>query len=213
MRPLFLSRSYRLLRLHWRRLLSELLVVFIGVYGAFMLNSYRESQHERQVRLTYLNSFKAELGSINAFTKSLAATSDTLHMRYQRAIAAGERPLLGVHPELIYPINMLIIRSAFHQGHFEVIGSKYVVNISNGSNIISLLQQRVDLFQEKSRELLLHTGGDPALLYAQDGSLKPAYHWYLQDLAFLSRLASQLQAVIEKEAITDIERLINEHEQ
>lgn len=212
MRTSFPIRSYRLFRLSWKRLLSELLVVFIGVYGAFMLNNYREERHAEQVRLTYFNSFKAELVSIRNFTKTLAATSDTLHSRYQRAIEKGERLPLAVHQELYYPVNMLVIRSAFNEQHFEAIGSKYVEKISNGANIISLLQQRLDLFQDKSRDLLLQTGGDPALLYTEEGTLKPAYQWYLQDLAFLSSLSSQLLVVIDKEAIPDIERLIKELE-
>lgn len=208
----YFSRTARLFRLHWRRLLSELLVVFIGVYGAFMLNSYREERHARQVRLNYFNSFKAELISISNFTRNLSATTDTLHNRYQQAIAKEERPLLRVHSEIHYPVNMFIIRSAFNEEHFEAIGSKYVVNISNGSNIISLLQQRVDLFQDKSRDLMLHTGGDPAKLYNADGSLKEAYQWYLQDLAFLSQVARQLLRVMEEEAVPDIESLIKELE-
>jgi hypothetical protein len=208
----YFSRTARLFRLHWRRLLSELLVVFIGVYGAFMLNNFREERHERQVRLNYFNSFKAELISIAGFTKNLAAATDTLHTRYQSAIQRGERPLLRVHQEVLYPVNMLIIRSAFNERHFEAIGSKYVVNISNGSNFISLLHQRAELFQNKSRELLLQTAGDPERLYTADGTLRAAYQWYLQDLAFMSQVARQLQQVIEQEAIPDIERMIGELE-
>ena len=207
------TRPLRLFRLHWRRLLSELLVVFVGVYGAFMLNSYREEQHVQQQRVNYLESFKEELVNVEMLTGTLATVSDTLLTRYNRAIAKGERPMLNVHHELVYPINMLIIRSAFNEQHFEAIGSVYVAKISNGSNIISLLQERVDLFQDKSRDLLIHTGGDPDVLYNKDGTLKPAYQWYLKDLAYFRIVGSQLQQVIEKEAIPDIERLIKQKEE
>ena len=207
------TRPLRLFRLHWRRLLSELLVVFIGVYGAFMLNNYREKQHVQQQRLNYLESFKEELVNVEKLTGSLATASDTLLTRYNRAITKGERPMLNVHHELVYTINMLIIRSAFNEQHFEAIGSEYVSKISNGSNIISLLQERVDLFQDKSRDLLIQTGGDPDVLYNKDGTLKPAYQWYLRDLAYFRIVGGQLQQVIEKEAIPDIERLIKQKEE
>ncbi|AHM60965.1 hypothetical protein D770_13555 [Flammeovirgaceae bacterium 311] len=207
------TRPLRLIRLHWRRLLSELLVVFVGVYGAFMLNNYREKQHVQQQRVNYLESFKEELVNVEKLTDNLAIVSDTLLTRYKRAIANGERPMLNVHLDLVYPINMLIIRSAFNEQHFEAIGSEYVAKISNGSNIISLLQERVEMFHDKSRDLLIYTGGDPDVLYDKNGTLKPAYQWYLQDLAYFKVVSRQLQQVIEKEAIPDIERLIQQKEE
>jgi hypothetical protein len=212
MRRNLFSRSLSSFQLHWKRLFIELLVVFIGVYGAFWLNSYREEQHQLQVRKNYFISFQAELRDINEIAKQVAAASDTLHQRYNSAIANGERPLLKVHPQLDYSINMFITRSSFNQQHFESIGSDYLANVSRGSNLISFLQKRMDLFQDKSRDLMLFSGGNTSILYDEDGSLKQAYQWYLQDLAFISQLAKNLSTAIEQGAIPQTEQILQDLE-
>ena len=213
LRPHFFSRSYHSIKLHWKRLLVELLVVFIGVYAAFWLNSYREEEHQREIQKKYYQSFKSELSRISQHSKMIASATDTLHNHYSKAIARGERPSLKVHPELDFPINMFIIRSAFNQQHFESIGTDYLVNISWGSNLITLLEKRLNLFQEKSRDLMLLTGGNPAQLYEEDGNLKPAYQWYLQDLVFVSSVAKNLVGAIDKGALPDTDRFLKELEQ
>ncbi len=212
LRPQFLTRSFTTLRLHWKRLLSELLVVFIGVYAAFWLNNYREEERQRQIRQNYYLSFKAELSNISQSARGVAAFADTLHRHYRTAIEQGKQPVLQLHPELDFPINMFITRSTFNQQHFESVGSQYLANVSTGSNLISLLQKRLDLFQDKSRDLMLQTGGNPVVLYDSDGMLKPAYQWYLQDLAFVSSVAKSLVAAIEQGAIPDTDRLLKELE-
>ena len=211
-RPGLFSRSYASVKLHWKRLLAELLVVFVGVYGAFWLNAYREEEHQRQVRQNYYHSFIAELTAINKHAKKIAADTDTLHQRYSAAIAKGERPLLKVHPELDFPINMFIIRSSFNQQHFESIDRKYLVNVSMGSNLISFLEKRLNLFQEKSRDLMMLTAGDASVLYAADASLRPGYQWYLDDLALISIMAKQLTYAVEQGAVPDAEKLLAELE-
>lgn len=119
LRPHLFSRSYHSIKLHWKRLLAELLVVFIGVYGVFWLNNYREENHQRQIRKNYYQSFKVELSLISQHSKMIATVTDTLHSHYSNAISRGERPILKIHPELDFSINMFIIRSAFNQQHFE----------------------------------------------------------------------------------------------
>ena len=50
------------------------------------------------------------------------------------------------------------------------------------------------------------------MLYHADGSLKPAFQWYLQDLQYISAVSKSLTTAIEQGANPDTDRLIKELE-
>ncbi len=63
--------SQKLERINWKSLLLELLVVFVGVYGAFLLDSYRSGQVDKKNKITYFKAFELILDKYLQSSQSL----------------------------------------------------------------------------------------------------------------------------------------------
>lgn len=48
-------------KIDWKDKSIELVVVFIGIYAAFLLNNWQQNQHDAQLERKYLHSLKAEV--------------------------------------------------------------------------------------------------------------------------------------------------------
>ena len=104
------TRDTRILRsrlVHW---IAELCLVFIGVYGAFWLNSYQERQHEAQRRDRILATLEESV------QKSIK--------RYEAAAAQQERVAiphrdLRLHRDLFNRIRLHSSLAYIRPIHFE----------------------------------------------------------------------------------------------
>ena len=82
----FLSRAGR-----W---VAELVLVFVGVYAAFWLNSYQQRQQEAKRHDQILASLEETLKEGVDNTKTEGAKEDRELAKFQRALQAGEMPQL-----------------------------------------------------------------------------------------------------------------------
>lgn len=189
------------------RYLIELLVVFAGVYGAFMLNQHQEEKKLRVIKYNYYQGFLSEVTGINRMTAQLKVRVDSILHYYETEIEAGKRPQLKVHA-LDFTTNMFILRSAFDSDHFSSVGSGYVANISSGSNLISLLDRKVNNYQQHSMSMLYSLPYDTNRFYDGQGRLKPEFQWYMTDLKEISHYLGYLIIQIEQGAIPATKKLI-----
>ncbi|SDM58591.1 hypothetical protein SAMN05421823_11647 [Catalinimonas alkaloidigena] len=192
-----------------RGILLDLVVVFVGVYAAFYLSNLKEERTAEQVRRNYYQSFVYELQDISAQAKRLQVVIDTTVQSYETRMARGERPRLDFFYRIDFTQNYFIVRSAFNEEHFTTVGSAYLRNISSGSNLIALIDKRVEAYQADCRRLLRFEAYDPDRFYAADGSLKPEYQWYLTDLKMIRHYLSALVAAIDEGAIPETEALMD----
>src|SRR6266702_3341188 len=87
-RAVFLSRAGR-----W---VTELVLVFVGVYAAFWLNSYQQHQQDAKRHDQFLASLEEQLTEGIDSTKAEGAKQDKTVTEFRRALDAGEMPAL--HP-------------------------------------------------------------------------------------------------------------------
>src|SRR2546427_6828018 len=78
------------------RWLAELILVFVGVYAAFWLNSYQQHQQEAKRRDQILADLEQRLRDGVESAKTEGAKENQQVAEFQRALAAGEMPAL--HP-------------------------------------------------------------------------------------------------------------------
>jgi len=74
------------------RWIAELLLVFLGAYAAFWLNSYQQHQQEAERRDQILASLEQQLKEGIESAKTEGAKQERQVAEFRRALAAGEMP-------------------------------------------------------------------------------------------------------------------------
>lgn len=87
------SRNLRSRLVHW---IAELCLVFIGVYGAFWLNSYQERQREAERRDRILVELQESVQKSLKRYETAAEQQDRVAADFRRKLNAGGMPPLGM---------------------------------------------------------------------------------------------------------------------
>jgi hypothetical protein len=180
----------------WKFLLLELLVVFIGVYGAFYLTTLREEAVERRNRVNYYETFLLNLDDLYAKAVSAKKEVDSLG----NELANNPNHEISLNRSIDFTNNMLIVRSGFESENFTTIGKDYLASLDRGSNLISVIEKRADILEAETRKFLLYG----------DGNEREFIKWYTEELGVLSDLLEQLQLTISKGAVPETRIMINQ---
>lgn len=79
-----------------RRRAAELVIVFAGVYAAFLLNRIDTERHDAKRHALILGALEREISGKAAELKEDIAAADTQLAEFNRQLAAGEMPHLGI---------------------------------------------------------------------------------------------------------------------
>lgn len=198
----------KLIWLKIRKLLLELFVVFLGVYLAFQLNNYKENLSAKKVRNNYysvvLQEFETNLLEIIYVQKSVNSSL----VKFKKEIAEKRNPQIALLKVIDLENNMLVLRSAFENGHMENLDPTYITKISLGSNAITRASKGIDNYNSSIDNALAGNNWNNDLIYTSDYELKEKYHWIIEDLEFLSKYLNQLQMAFEKGAIPGTKGLL-----
>src|ERR1017187_9782800 len=105
------------------RWVAELLLVFVGVYGAFWLNSYQQHQQDAKRRDQILASLEQQMRESIWLGKVAGAKEDRHAAEFRRALVAGETPPL--HPfTFTTDYNPGDIATLIQPGGIELLGVK-----------------------------------------------------------------------------------------
>lgn len=133
---------------------AELLLVFVGVYAAFWLNSYQQHRQDAERRDQILASLERQLregiesGKINRAKEEREATE------FQRALNAGEMPLL--HPFVFTtdysPCDWATI---LQSGGVQLLDVQTLMAVRNDESVIRWGLSRMAWYQKLSDELIV----------------------------------------------------------
>ena len=194
-------------KLAFKSFLFELLIVFIGVYGAFELNRYQQSARETKVEINYLTAFMSELNNIRSQTVSLKSKVTSLIARHEAAMEAGTTPKL-TPPNLYFYHGLLITQIGLSDDVFVQLSPGLATSLSGGYDFIQKLITRIKDFNDLCNTRLI--SDRPLNFYDGDGKLKPSYSWYLKGLKTIDSELNTLLGVIEEGAIPATEQLLKE---
>ncbi|MEQ8447861.1 MAG: hypothetical protein RH805_00015 [Balneola sp.] len=180
----------------WKFLLLELFVVFIGVYGAFYLTTLREEVVERRNRVNYYETFLLNLNDL--YAKAVSAKEEVDSLRSE--LANNPDHQIALNRSIDFTNNMLIVRSGFESENFTTIGKDYLASLDRGSNLISVIEKRVDILEAETRKFLIYG----------DGNEREFIKWYTEELRVLSNLLEQLQLTILKGAVPETRIMIKQ---
>ena len=189
------------------KFIAELLIVFVGVYGAFELNRYQENKREIKIRQAYFGSFKAELNKLSYDIESTQKVIDKSILDFESALAKGEQPLPKTL-DIFFEAPMLITKAGFNDDVFNQLDASLAASLSGGYDNVQAVSQKVRSFNEICYRQLI--SNDPIEFYNRKGELKPQFDWYLSRLKGLQLYMKNLGQMINQGAVPAIDLLVAE---
>ena len=136
------------------RWVAELLLVFVGVYGAFWLNSYQQHQQDAKRRDQILASLEQQLRESIESGKIAGAKEDRQAAEFRRALDAGETPPL--HPfTFTTDYNPGDIATLLQSGGIELLGVKTLMALRGVESVIRWGLSRMADYKQFSNELIV----------------------------------------------------------
>ncbi len=182
----------------WFRSFVELVIIFVGVYGAFLLNNYRQQNQTEEAQLKYYQTFLEDLQWFEQRTEGLTGqVQNTIEK-----VEAAEPDALPYNRKLAFPNSLFIVSSAYEGKNFESLTISYLISIEVGTNLIKRIERRFQILDEAVRTHILfeETGG------------QEFKSWYLNELNFIQKLLFELQTIMEEGAIPATKRMIAERQ-
>ncbi len=180
----------------------ELVIVFLGVYLAFLFNGYREGLHERSIQIKYYDSlileFNVLIGHLNDENEK-----PRKHLTVVAEIEQGEQPdLLPSDLYYLYPGD--VVEAAFNSTNFESLSDYILSNIIQGTPALEFLEENVDRLNQFTMTVLLPAQTGAMDFYDEEG-LKAAFALYpylIRETHSANRLLAEF---VEQRAIPDLE--------
>lgn len=181
----------------WKYVLIEMLIIFTGVYGAFVLNSYRQQNQQQEAQLKFMYSFRADLKKMNQQTARLIKGVQSTIKQVKQS-KPGDLPY---NRRLALPNSLLIIKAAYKGKNFEALETSFLVSMEFGANLIKLIEKRFNILDEEVRTFIL---------YKEDNakSFSEFKKWYIAELNFIMSRLQMLNKAIDEGALPATQRII-----
>ena len=136
------------------RWLAELILVFVGVYAAFWLNNYQQHLQEAKRRDQILASLEQTLREGIESGKINGAQEERQAAEFQRAIDAGDMPLL--HPFVFTTdYTPTDLATLLQSGGIELLDVETLTALRNDESVIRWGLSRMAHYQKLSDELIV----------------------------------------------------------
>lgn len=178
------------------KLLVELVIVFVGVYLAFLFNEYQANRQERAHRTELRAALASEIEVFSRNADRFASHLDSLQARWDSAYTAGARPVpLMVPSEGVVTPPRGIWQAVLASDPLETLDVATMQNVSSFYNALDVLiakNERLTDFYEAS--VIPHLDDGAAVFYERGSTvLRPEYRAYMNRLTDFLDLLKQLQ--------------------
>ena len=178
----------------------ELVVVFVGVYLAFLLGNRQATEREREVALKYrevlICDFEILVSSLHEQLRELRP-----HRQVIRQIDEGLQPDIPLS-EFYYLYDDRVLQAAFDSQNFESLDSRLVQAIVRGRVLLLSLERNVDHLNAFMTTTLapMHRDGDRRF-YDDEGNLLFHLEAYRRLVEAITDVNVGLQRVLRGEAL------------
>lgn len=177
------------------RLVLELAVIFIGVYGAFALSEYDDRREESTRKHQLQSALVREIQDITAQTRRYAEMLPRQLAQFDSAVAAGHRPPLEPWIEPIR-LETHMWDATLQSGALDLFDVPTMYEISQFYNELNAGFEQLNQLRQLSEAVLIPNLGRSADEFydPETRQLRPKYQWHRSGLARLSWLAASITA-------------------
>ncbi len=133
---------------------AELVLVFVGVYGAFWLNNYQQHRQDAERRGQILASLEQQLGKGIESGKKNRVKQEKKAAEFRRALKAGEMPLLQPFV-FITDYSPTDWATMLQSGGVQLLDVKTLMAVRNDESVIRWGLSRMAWYQKLSDELIV----------------------------------------------------------
>jgi hypothetical protein len=127
-------------KINWKNYFIELIVVFIGITAAFLLNNWREDYKSNELEIKYLNSIKNDVIQDSINVNEILKLNEGKEFKFKKYIASTIKGISSIDSAIILFQDILTIPKFYPQTNtYESI--KYSGNL----NIISDYNMREEI--------------------------------------------------------------------
>src|SRR5207248_10341872 len=173
---------------------AELVLVFVGVYGAFWLNNYQQHQQEAKRRDQILASLERLLRQGIESGKINAAREEQQAAEFQHALEAGEMPSL---PPFVFTTDYSPgdFATLLQAGGIELLDVQTLTALREDESVIRWGLSRVERYQKLSDEMIVpNLDQDISFFYdPATKKLRKRFEMYPQALQATVKFARDLE--------------------
>ena len=136
------------------RWIAELILVFVGVYGAFWLNNYQERQRDAKRRDVILASLEESVKNELENAQQNAGVQETEAREFRRALDAGEMPAIKPF-SFVADYSPTDIATLLQVGGVELLDPKTLTDLRNTESVIRGGLALMARFEKRSDQLIL----------------------------------------------------------
>lgn len=188
-----------------RRLLYELVVVFVGVYLAFLFNELQQQQLETRKKVQIIKGLKQEIELFIAGAEYHLTESEALISTFEAARAEGDMPIpfRYVYTGADRPPNSFW-QATLASGAIDLLDIELLTRIALYYNQMESALRKYNALYVFGQEKILpyeHEAPESAF-YTEGRQLKPMYVEYIGDFKTYQRMGTSLQNQAQELAIT-----------
>ena len=186
------------------RYVLEFVIVFGGVYLAFLLTDYQEELREREVRVKYYESLILEFRLLVQHLDNEAMKLEG-HLKIIAEIENGKRPLIPVS-DMNFPFLGGVVDAAFEGPNFEALDRPILNSIVSGRPGLEILNHNISMLNQLTADLMVIQLTNEHCCYDEEGILLPHLEWYPRLNREIHRLNRGLRTGVAERAIPDLEQ-------
>src|SRR5713226_4694901 len=171
------------------RWVAELVLVFVGVYAAFWLNSYQQHQQEAKRRDQIMASLEQQLRESIESGKTAGAKEDRQAAEFQCALDAGQMPPLRPFV-FTTDYNPGDIATLLQSGGVELLDLKTLATLRGVESVIRWGLSRMARYQKLSDELIVPNPGVKAWWQLRKAAFAAGFRDYVESSKPINELPS-----------------------
>lgn len=165
------------------RYLIELLIVFAGVYGAFLLSQYKENRQQAERSNQIYNALIREISGVSKNAHQVGTELSKYRATYDSLIAAGKKPRLVPFTN---PISFTphLWNATIQSDGLSLLEVSTIEELSGFYNHTQQLLKLIEEYRGRTESfLLLNSDKDKFEFYdLKTKQLRPQYFWYLSGM-------------------------------